>query len=430
MKANIRDFLKVYWPLGLIALLGLVVTLLMMDPAPPKSIRFAAGTPGGAYHAYAMRYANILGEAGVEVELVPTNGSVEHLRLLQDGEVDVALVQGGLARASDAEALRSLGGMFEEPFWVFVRADFNARSFGDLRNARMAIGPLGSGTRQLAKDIQFEFAGNWPESLQSPLSGMAAVTALSNGEIDAAVFAASVEAPYVQTLLRMDGVTLLRFPQAAAIALRREALASTVLLRGVVDIGAEVPVTDVPLVAPVAQLVIRKDIHPAIEAVLISAASDIHGEGSLLSRAGTFPDADATDLPVTGQAVRYYRDGPSFLRRYFSFGVANFLERSWVLAIPLLTLLFPLVRMAPPIYRWRVRRKIYVWYDDLQELETRGRQAETDAQRQTVAGELENLQIEIGKLDVPLSYTDDLYRLRGHVEFVKTLIIQQRPEPP
>ena len=42
-----RDFLKVYWPLIAVAAVGLIAAMMLMDPAPPKKIRFAAGSPGG-----------------------------------------------------------------------------------------------------------------------------------------------------------------------------------------------------------------------------------------------------------------------------------------------------------------------------------------------------------------------------------------------
>nr|WP_321359812.1 TAXI family TRAP transporter solute-binding subunit [uncultured Hyphomonas sp.] len=418
-----RDFLKVYWPLIALAAVGLIATLMLMDPAPPKHIRFAAGAPGGAYHAYAERYQRLLQAQGVQVDLVDTAGSIENLRLLDDGDVDVALVQGGLASRQDRDVLNSLGGLFPEPFWVFVSAENSINAFGDLRGYRFAIGPDGSGTRALALSLQSEFGGTWPASAQMTLAGSEAADALRAGTVDAVAFAASVEAPYVQDLLRDPAVELLPFERAPALARRQDALSAVTLLRGVVDIGADIPATDVPLVAPVAQLAIRKDIHPAIEALLIDSAIAIHGDGSLLSAAGRWPDPDATDLPVSRQARRYYRDGPSFLRRYFSFDVANFLDRAWVLAIPLLTLLFPLVRAAPPIYRWRVRRKIYVWYKDIRALEARGRASPTPDERSRIVKDLEDLQEEIGAVDVPLSYTDDLYRLRSHVEFVKQLVL-------
>lgn len=422
-----RDFWKIYGPLLALALIGFIWALSVMDPAPPKTIRFAAGAPGGAYHAFAQRYQRLLEEQGVTVELIDTAGSIDNLRLLEEGAVDVAIVQGGLASRGDAAQLRSVGGIFEEPFWVFVRADHPAESLADLRGARLSIGPEGSGTRALALSIQRQYGGTWPAEARLGLSSTDAQAALADGGIDAAAFAASADAPYIQSLLRSDNVRLMAFERAEAIARREEALSSVVLIRGVADVGADIPAADVPLVAAIAQLAVRRDIHPAIEAVLLDAATLIHNEPSVFSPAGRFPSMANAELPVSRQVARYYQDGPSFLRRYFPFSVANFLDRAWVLAIPLLTLAFPLVRAAPPLYRWRVRRKIYVWYKDLRDLEEKGRALPVGEARGGVQKSLEKLQVEVGKLEVPLSYTDDLYRLRSHIEFVKQLLMSDAP---
>ncbi|MEL6753545.1 MAG: TAXI family TRAP transporter solute-binding subunit, partial [Pseudomonadota bacterium] len=356
------------------------------------------------------------------VELVSTEGSLDNLRLLSVGDADVALVQGGLSRPEDAEIMQTLGGLFYEPLWVFVRPEAAAARFEDLRDARIAIGAEGSGTRALALHVRREFGGEWGPNTDLPLGGQAAADALQSGQIDAAVFSAGYTAPYVTALLADQRLSLLSFPRAPALAQRQPALAHITLLRGVMDVGENVPPADVEMIAPVAQLVVRNDLHPAIHAILLEAASDVHSAPSLLAGPGQFPDGARTELPLSKEAQRFYRDGPSSLRRYFSFGVANFLERAWVLLIPLVTLLIPLVRAAPPIYRWRVRRKIYVWYEDLRALETKGRAAESDDDREAVRDELTALQEEIGKLEVPLSYTDDVYRLRNHVAFVNQLL--------
>lgn len=417
-----RDFWRIYAPAMAFAVIGFAIAFMVMDPAPPSKVRFAAGAPGGAYHAYAEEYQRLLGEQGIEVELVNSAGSIENLQMLQEGAVEIALVQGALSGPEADAQLKSVGGMFEEPFWVFVRRDVTAADFGALRQRRLSIGPQGSGTRALAGVLQAAYGGDWPEAARQALPTQDAQAALLSGELDAAAFAASPDAPYVQSLLRNPSLRLLPFDRAPAIARREEGLSSVILLRGVIDVGGDIPSEDVPLVAAVAQLAVQDDVHPAIEAVLLDAALTIHGGGSVLSPAGRFPNLEGADLPVSKQVTRYYKDGPSFLRRYFSFGVANFLDRAWVLAIPLLTLAFPLVRAAPPIYRWRIRRKIYVWYKDLRELEARGRALPAGAPRDRLMTELEALQAEIGKVDVPLSYTDDLYRLRSHVEFVKQLL--------
>ncbi|MBA3068515.1 MAG: TRAP transporter substrate-binding protein [Hyphomonas sp.] len=417
-----REMWRIYGPVIALAIAGFVAAYFLMDPAPPKTVRFGAGAPGGAYHVYAERYQRLLAEQGVEVELVDTAGSIDNLRLLDEGFIDIALVQGGLTGSSEAKKLRSLGGLFEEPFWVFLRNGVPAGDFGDLRTLRLSIGPDGSGTRALAASLQTTYGGDWPKAARMSLPTADAVAALRAGEIDAAAFAASPDAPYVQDLLRAEGIHLLAFERAEAIARRDDGLSSVVLLRGIADIGADIPARDVPLVAAVSQLVVREDIHPAIEAVLLDAAGAIHAEPSLFSPSGRFPNLTNADLPVSRQTTRFYRDGPSFLRRYFPFSVANFLDRAWVLAIPLLTLAFPLVRAAPPIYRWRVRRRIYVWYKDLRALEDEGRATPAGEARTSVLSRLERLQADIGGLDVPLSYNDDLYRLRSHVEFVKQLL--------
>lgn len=419
---QITKFLRKYWLAAAIAIGLMILALQFIKPAPPSKIVFASGGEGGAYQAYAQRYKGLFEEVGVKVEILTTAGSIENLELLRSGDADMALLQGGTAQEEDADNLISLGGLFKEPLWVFVRADISAQTFGDLRNVRMAIGSEGSGTRMLVQQLQREFGGDWAESARLPLSGTEAEKALLAGDVDAAAFSASVDAPYIGELLSYPRISLLAFESAPGIARRNAALAPVELLKGVVNIGEDIPSDNVQLIAPVAQLATRKDLHPAIQALALETAEEIHSARTLLSPAGTFPTADLTDLPLSREASRYYKRGPSALRRWFPFSVANFLDRAWVLMIPLITLAIPLIRAAPPLYRWRIRRKIYVWYEDLHMLEERGREANTKAEREDVLHDLDMLQTEIGKVEVPLSYNDEVYHLRSHVEFVRQLI--------
>ena len=417
-----REFFNAYWPFIAVAVGGLIFAMMFIEPSPPRHISFAVGSPNGAYHAYAERYQRILADQGITVEILETAGSVDNLRLVRDGDADIALVQGGIANAEIDPNLNALGGLFPEPAWVFVRADLGLSDFGDLRDKSMAIGMSGSGTYALAQKLQSEWGGRWTPASRKQLSGLDAAAALQNGTLDAAFFVAAIEAPYLKPLFADPALTLLPFPRAEALARRSPSLAPQTLLRGVLEVGENRPARDIPLIAPTAQIIVPDDTHPAIEAVLLDAAHAIHAEGSLLTPAATFPDSKLTDLPLSSEARRYYRNGPTALRRWFSFGLANFLERSWVLLIPLITLMIPLARVAPPIYRWRVRRKIYVWYSDLRSLEVRGRSADSREERQQIISELRKLQIDAGKIEVPLSYTDDLYRLRSHIEFVGDLL--------
>jgi len=251
-----REFLKAYWPFLAIGVVGLLIALRFVEPAPPRTVTFAAGSPGGAYHAYALRYQSLLAEAGVDLVIKETAGSVENLRMLHEGDTDIALIQGGIAHPEMDPDMRALGGLFSEPVWVFVRKDFTASSFEDLKSARMAIGQEGSGTRALATALQAEWGADWPAASQNSLSGKTAKTALLSGQIDAVVYVAAIETPYVQDLLVRDEIKLIPFQRAPALARRYPALATNTLLRGVVDISTDLPTRDVPLVAPVAQIVV------------------------------------------------------------------------------------------------------------------------------------------------------------------------------
>ncbi len=422
MDRRMKDILKVYGPLAILVAASIWVALALIDPAPPSRVTFAAGGQGGAYYALAEAYRDHLAENDVEVDILETRGSLENIELLRSGKADMAFVQGGLASPADREDLRSLAGMFHEPFWVFVRSGVAVDDFGALRDLQFAIGPEGSGTRALAVQMQEVWGGNWPASARRAESGLAAAAALEAGDVDAVAYSASISAPYVQRLLDDPEIVLLAFERAPALARRTRALDPVTLYRGIIDLEADKPKTDIPLIASVAQLAVREDLHPAIQSLLLEASEDIQSGNSAFADAGAFPAPDLIDMPLSNEAERYWKNGPSFLRNYFSFQVANFLDRAWVFLIPLITLLIPLVRVAPPIYRWRVRRKIYVWYSDLRELEARGREADSDAERNRVIEGLSELQKEVGELDVPLSYTEEVYHLRSHIAFVRNLV--------
>ena len=416
------DALKVYGPLAAIILILLIITMRFVAPPPPMELRFAAGGVDGQYFQLAQQYADALEQHGIKVDVLETAGTVKNYALLRDGEADVALLQGGIATDADREVVQSLGGVLAEPFWIFVRSDRSARDFGDLSGATIAAGPTGSGTRAMTERLQREWGGQWSEV--SPLSGGAAASALINGQVDAAVFTASVDASYVRQLLNSETIRLIGVRRANGLAMRDAALAPVTLYEGVVDMNRNIPNRNTSLIAAIAQLGVREDLHPALQAVLLETAEPIHDGGTMITPGGTFPDATQTDLSLSSEARRYYRKGPTFLRRYFSFGWANFLERAWVFLIPLITLMIPLVQMAPPVYRWRIRRKIYVWYNDLHELERRGFDG-NDAERQSVLADLQKLQHEVGQVDVPVSYNDELYHLRSHINFVEALIARQ-----
>ena len=120
---SIRDLLTSAGPSVFLAIGLLAAAYVYLDPQPPKRVSLATGPDGSAYAGFGDRYAMALRGDGITVDLVPTEGAADNLRLLREGKVDLAFVRGGLAdpEADEEAGLMSLGSLFYEPLWVFYR---------------------------------------------------------------------------------------------------------------------------------------------------------------------------------------------------------------------------------------------------------------------------------------------------------------------
>jgi hypothetical protein len=221
----------------------------------------------------------------------------------------------------------------------------------------------------------------------------------------------------VQMLLQTPGVRLFEFSQAAAYARRLPFLDAVVLPRGVVDLARDLPAHDVPLVAATTTLAAREDTHPALLQLFVQAAHDIHGGTGWLAQAGQFPSPQNTELPLAKEAERYYRNGAPLLQRYLPFWLANLIDRMWVVLVSIIAVLIPLSRVVPPLYAFRVRSRVFRWYRQLRDIDDAlGAQSTPRAE---LLDALNRLEARAQDVSVPLSYADELYELRSHIQMVR-----------
>lgn len=407
--------MKIYGPAVLLVVAAFALAFQFMKPAPPDRVVMATGGVDGAYHAFAKRYAAYLAREGITLELRPTAGSVENVTLLRDGAVDLALVQGGVGRDVEQTSLVSLGSVYYEPLWLFHRRDVALRDQRDLAGRRVAVGPDGSGTRALV-DLLLRDNGLAGQIDARDFAGARAVDALLSGEVDAAFLVISAESPLIDKLLRAPDVVAMDFRRVAAYERRYRFLSGVTLAEGVVDLAGNIPERPVRLLAPAANMAARADLHPAIVDLMLLAATDVHREGGWFEDYGAFPQAQLLAFPLSPEAARFYKHGPPFLQRFMPFWAASLVDRLKVMLLPLLVLLFPLIKVMPPIYNWRMRARVYRWYDELERAEmTFDSGGDVDA----VAAELDRIDGEVQRIKVPLSFTDQLYHLRQHIELVR-----------
>ena len=139
-----------------------------------------------------------------------------------------------------------------------------------------------------------------------------------------------------------------------------------------------------------------------------------------------FPAPQYLAFPLSDEAKRYYKRGPSFLQRYLPFWVATFINRTIVLLLPLLALVYPLFKVVPPTYRWRMRQRIYRWYKQLKAIDLELDGERGARQPESYGREIENIESEVRKLAVPLAYTDQVYNLRLHIGVVRAKLADVR----
>ena len=418
-KSSRWDLWGIYGGSALLVLAVTLVALQFVQPAPPREISIAAGAQGGAYYRYAQQYAAILARSGIKLTVLETEGSEDNLdRLLAAEEApDLALVQGGVATDEQKAAALGLGSMFYEPVWLLGPLGEPSRPLNQLQGARIGVGPPESGTRFLAMRM-LALSKVHDDNADLVSSDMKIATKqLRASDLDLLFLVGAADGPLLRGLIADDQLRVHGLPHAAAYARIDRSLTTLALPAGVLDLARGVPREDLLMVAATANLVAHPDIHPALVDLLLEAAAEVHGSGGLFADAGAFPTPLHSDFPLSDDAVRHYKNGPPFLQRYLPFWAATWIDRTKVMIVPLLALLLPLIKVLPPAYAWRIRRRITRWYVALRridlELETGPRDQDRLAD---FAKQLEEIESEVAQVDVPLSYADQLYNLRLHIQ--------------
>lgn len=427
---SLRDLIVTAGPATVVIALVCFLAYRLVDPTPPRHVTISTGQENSAYEAFAGKYAELLKKQGITVTLKRSPGSQENLQQLKDPEsgTDIAFVQSGSTDADEAErtGLISLGSLFTEPVWLFYRDTREIRQLTQLKGLRINVGAEGTGVPQLFTRLLAANGVEASELTLSELENTPATVELLEGRIDGLVFSSAPEELLIQMLLQTPGIKLFDFAQAEAYTRRLPFLSHVVLPRGIVDLGHDLPAKDFHLIAPTATLVARDDLHPALIDLFVQAASTIHGGAGWFRREGEFPTARYTEIPVARDAEKFYKNGPPFLQRYMPFWLANFFDRMWVVIVALGALILPLSRIVPPLYVWKVRSRVYRWYAQLRDVEQaiedvpQERRAEVYSEQLT---QLNKLEEHVNHISIPLSFAEELYGLRSHINFVRKRIL-------
>lgn len=425
---SLREMLVSAGPFVLLTAGLLVLTYWWLDPMPPRHLTLATGPAQSAYDEIGKRYASALAEHGIEVRLLPSEGAAQNLQWLREGKADFGFVQGGSDElaAQQEHGMESLGSLFVEPVWLFYREasarkvtpDATLQTLAQLKGLRVNVGTEGSGVPRLMTKL-FEVNRIDAKTIRiSRLEQTPATVAFLNGELDALVFASAPESLMVQMLLQTPGIKLMNFAQSEAYSRRFAFLTPVTLPQGVVDLAGNVPERNVQLIATTTTLLARSHVHSALKELFSQASLKLHGNAGWFNRTHEFPSVANLEFPLAKEAERTIRNGVPLLQRYLPFSLANLVERMWLALGIIIALLLPLSRIVPPLYEFRIRSRVFRWYGQLRAIEER-LDSQHPESRQESLDELKRLEARVEKITVPLSYADELYALRNHIELVQ-----------
>lgn len=412
---------------ALVGILVLVAALgaWMLQASIPRKVVIATGPEDNLYRTFAQRYAEILARDGIAVEQRATGGAAENARLVADPKsgVDVAFMSGGVIK--DPGNIVMLASLYYEPLWVFYHASRKLDQIDELRGKRIAIGTPDQGVHAFVEPL---LAANDVTAANSELvsiGNLAALHALEAGTVDAAMFVGAAQSPAIMQALRDPNLGLMSFVRADAYQRRFAHISKLTLPAGTIDLGKRIPEEDVRLIGTEAMLVARDDLPAAISNLLHDAAREVHGGQGYFESPREFPNTDPVDLPVSMQADRHHRFGPSLLHRYLPFFVATYVERLVVLLVPLLVVIVPLFNLLPQLLRWRARSRIYRWYGELTLLERDIASRTGPLPIEEWLAKVDRIEAAAARIKTPASYAAEAYTLREHIALVRRNVLER-----
>lgn len=340
---TIRGMRRAAWLLGAIAVVAIVFGRRDLQPNLARvNVAILSGSEGGNYHALVSKLAAEARRGLGSVENIATPGSVENVSRLAAARdtcrVQFALVQDGLDWPQGLELVARLP-RSESVFFLGRDAD-RIHGLADLRGLKIGIGPDGSGTALLARNIlqnglqNGDPAGLGVVMVNVPLD--AQLSQLERGQLDLGVVVMDEDAVMIQRAVRERGLAIMSFPFAEVVAHRMARVHVGRIAAGTYDLVRVLPPAD-KTVLQVDTLVLGNG---------CAKRTATTGLLTLLTR--VLPDvvtrnretATAT-LPLATASRRFFENGgPDLATQYLPWAVDIMPLSNWIYVITAVSLLF------------------------------------------------------------------------------------------
>jgi len=313
---------------GLIFVVAVSLVMALIAPLPvfakAKYITIASGWVTGVYYPCAGAISRILWmereKLGVRATVESSGASVANSNLIASKDADLALLQNDIANYAHYGKLMfqkpikdmlGVATLYPETCQIQVRKAAGIKSVADLKGKRVAIGPLGSGTEQNAKQI-LEVYGLTVQDLGKveQLTATESSDFMKDGRIDAAFYTVGVGAAVLTDTALMTPCDIVRIDDAHFKKLKAKYpfYAQDVVKAGTYK-GLE---SDAPTVAVMAMLVARKglkkDLVYNVTKAIFEHLDRLHAAHAKLKAVTLESALDGMSVPLHPGAEQYYKE--------------------------------------------------------------------------------------------------------------------------
>ena len=307
-------------------LLSFFLLLSSCSSSSQKFLSIATGGTGGVYYPYGGALARLISETmpGVQATAEVTNASVDNLKLLQQGKVDLAFTLADtLAEATagsgpfkDGGAVdaRTLAVLYTNYTHLVATAGSGISRVADLRGRVVSVGSPGSGTELIA-DRVMRAAGLDPRAdiTRHALNVAESAGALKDGKVDAFFWSGGVPTPAIQDLAATPGRAMALLPQSDLLAALTQTYPGNLYRLATIPAGTYAGATqDVAVVGVTNLLVAASSVDDDLAYRIVKLMFDrqdalvaAHPEARHLA---VPPGPDSSPSPFHEGAARYYRE--------------------------------------------------------------------------------------------------------------------------
>ena len=184
-------------------------------------LNIATGGTAGTYYPIGGAMAEIINNSieGMNASAQSTGASVANINMLQEGSVDLAIVQNDITfyasegtemfKDKKLDNLRAIATLYPETCQIITLEKNGINSIADFKGKKIAVGAAGSGVEANARQIMKAYGITYDDIDAQYLSFGEASNALKDGNIDAAFITAGYPTAAIQDLASQSQIKLL-----------------------------------------------------------------------------------------------------------------------------------------------------------------------------------------------------------------------------